>query len=191
MFKYITDNPIEAGKAITRLAARGEDGVVVHVCKEPCVWIGADLGQYDKSECTSNGIPVASGYYNGGAIVNFPGDVTASLTTWGNNDFGQQTVEHFRNRLSSLGIDSFVDNNDLIANDKKVVSWARATFKTGYCQSYVHFSIGTIDIELISKICKKEIKKMPGSLMELGVSTEDVLKELEALCNVEEIRTEG
>ena len=152
----------------------GHEGIVIHVSDKPSVWTG-QLPTIDKAACEENGLFIGTGKYLGGTIVNMKGDVSICHTSWGVTDFAPDIVDRFAEYLAERGISVTRDENDVLAGGKKILSWARATTLQGWTQSVIHFSVGKINLKLIKAICTKPMVKKPGSLSELGVTTEDVL----------------
>ena len=146
----------------------GHSGVVIHVCDEMCVWTG-QLGTLNWSECERLGLPVGQGQYLGGSIVNMLGDLSICITTWGNSELAPQIVDRMAEMLQSAGEVSR-DENDVLLDGKKVLSWARATMITGWQQSVIHCSVGPVDLETIQAVCMKPMEKIPGSLKEYGIT---------------------
>ena len=127
----------------------------------------------DKALARELGIPIWEGEHLGGSLVNFHGDLSLVLTTWGHIDFGERLFTATADYLRGKGIDVSTDNNDVLADGKKVMSWARATTKDGWVQSAAHFSVNT-DLDLIRQICTKPMAKEPGALSKYGVTADDL-----------------
>lgn len=165
----------------THLASEfSEERIITHVTKTSCVWTG-QLPTLNCEECEKRGIEIGQGEYLGGSIVNMPGDLSLCIVTWGDSDLAPQIVDKTAEWLSERGISITYDENDVLADSKKVVSWARATTLQGWCQSVVHFSIGEMDLELVKAICTKPMVKVPGALSEYGVTAEDLWTVIEPI----------
>ncbi len=149
----------------------GREGAIVCINDEPCVWTG-ELDTLDLAACKRHKLYVGRGKYIGGSIVNMPGDLSICITTWGNSDLAPQIVDRAVEWLEAKGVAITDDENDVLADGKKVISWARATTLQGWCQSVVHFSIGTMDLDLVREICTKPMLKEPGALSLYGVTAE-------------------
>ncbi len=161
-----------------RLASeQSEERLIIHRAFAPCAWTGR-LRTLNESECRRRGIPIGRGEYIGGSIVCMPGDLSLCLMSWGNSDFAPALVEAAADWLTERGIAVERDNNDVLADGKKVISWARATTVRGWTQSVVHFSVGPMDIGLVRAICTKPMAKEPGSLGEYGITAELILSAL-------------
>ena len=150
----------------------GHEGCVMHICVSHCVWTG-QLPTLDLAACNRHGMAVGRGEYLGGSIVNMVGDLSICITTWGNSDVAECIVSAMAERISSLGNITY-DENDVLLDGKKVLSWARATTMNGWCQSVVHCSIGEVDLELIQEVCTKPMVKVPGSLNSYGITDDDL-----------------
>lgn len=173
---YYTTNPLEAWE-LSKKCLLGESGIIIVKTIAPCVWTGR-LNTFDKNYCEENNIQVAYGLYLGGSIVAFPGDLSIMWVTWGKTDAPEQAVLKILNILKEKGIDAEIDENDVIADGKKVASWAGATTLNGWYQGVFHASINT-DLELINKICTKPMDKIPGQLSDYGINAEMVLDEIQ------------
>ena len=172
---YKTNNPQD----FTVLASEfSEERLIIDIADIACVWTG-QLNTYSPEVVRKHDFVVGQGEYLGGTIVNFPGDLSLCLVTWGNSmpTFGEDCV----NIILSM-IEGIKNGNDILVNDKKVASWARATTGSGWVQTVVHFSIN-IDKDLIKEICIKPMKKIPGQLSDYNIEATDILNKL----NIEEL----
>ena len=157
---------------------RGREGAVVCINDEPCVWTGA-LHTLDLAACRRRKLHVGKAIYLGGSIVNMPGDLSICITTWGNSDLAPRIVDRAAEWLAGRGVSIARDENDVLADGAKVISWARATTRKGWCQSVVHFSVGAMDLELVREICTKPLVKTPGALSLYGLTAEMIWNEIE------------
>jgi len=176
MTVYRTSDPEEAWW-LSKKCLAGQEGLIIVTTEVPCVWTGK-LRTFNKKYCEEHNVPVAYGEYLGGSIVAFPSDLSIMEVRWGDSSFAQDVIHTVEQWLLTRGLAVTYDTNDLLLDGKKVASWARATTVKGWCQSVVHFSIGT-DLELIREICIKPMTKIPGSLTPYGITAEDLLKLLE------------
>ena len=170
---YRTSDPAAAYR-LSRECMAGHEGEIIVVNVAPCVWTGR-LNTMDLSACAGRGLTVAYGEYLGGSIVCMPGDLSVMRVTFGSNEWAPELVDAAAAWLEGRGIAVTRDENDVLADGRKVISWARATGYEGWCQSVVHFSIGPMDLDLVRTVCTKPMTKVPGSLGEYGVTAEDVL----------------
>ncbi len=163
----------------------GREGAIVCINAAPCVWTG-ELNTLNLAACKRNKLYVGRGKYLGGSIVNMPGDLSICMTTWGNSELAPQIVERAAAWLEKRGAAITRDENDVLADGKKVVSWARVTTVQGWCQSVVHFSVGAMDLELVREICTKPMKKTPGALSLYGITAEMIWAEIKDIFGQEE-----
>lgn len=152
----------------------GHEGIVIYVSDAPSVWTG-QLPTINRAACAQKGLVIGTGQYLGGTIVNMVGDVSICHTSWGVTDFAPDIVNRFAEYMANRGIEVSRNENDILANGKKVLSWARCTTYAGWTQSVIHFSVGKMDLELVNLICEKPMLKEPGSLLKLGITTIDIL----------------
>lgn len=158
----------------------GREGVIVCINEAPCVWTG-ELLTLNLAACKKHGLYVGKGKYLGGSIVNMPGDLSICITTWGNSELAPEIAEHSAEWLTERGINITRDENDVLADGKKVISWARATTLQGWCQSVVHFSIGAMDLDLVREICTKPMFKVPGALSLYGITADMIWDEIKSI----------
>lgn len=158
----------------------GREGAIVCINEEPCVWTG-EFNTLNLEECKNRGLYVGKGKYLGGSIVNMPGDLSICITTWGDSDLAPYIVDRATEWLAERGINITRDGNDVLADGKKVISWARATTLHGWCQSVVHFSVGAMDLDLVREICTKPMVKVPGALSYYGITADMIWDEIKSL----------
>lgn len=179
----ITKDPKVFESYANKCLAEGQEGKMIHTADKPCVWVGLDESTYDRRECEKRGLEIGKGAYYAGAIVNAPGDVTFCLVTWGYTPIASQMYDTFAKDLSSRGLDVVQDNNDIIGNNKKLYSYVSVMQPSGYCITFGHFSVGEPDMEAIKAICTKPMGKVPGSLAEYGISTDEITSFVERIIN--------
>lgn len=171
-------------EAVANECLAGREGIVVCINADLCVWTG-ELATFDLAACKRNGLAVGRGKYLGGSIVCMPGDLSICITTWGNSELAPQVVDRATEWLARRGISITRDENDVLADGKKVISWARATTLQGWCQSVVHFSVGAMDLELVREICTKPMVKVPGALSDYGITAEMIWAEIAPLLSTD------
>ena len=174
-----TNDPQEFEKFANECLYAGREGAILHTATSVNVWTG-QLDTLNRRACLDHELFVGTGQYLGGTIVNMPGDLSVVIATWGSSEIGPQIVDRFAKLLEDRGIDIAEDENDILADGKKVISWARATTVKGWCQTVVHFSIGKMDLSLVQEICTKPMKKVPGALSDyniLAADCEDIVLE--------------
>ena len=132
----------------------GHEGFIIYISDGPSVLTGA-FNTLDREACKRLGLQVGEAPYHGGTIVNMPGDVSLCITTWGDSEIAREIVSMAAEWLEGLGVNVSRDSNDVLADGKKVISWARTMTLNGWCQSVVHFSVGKMDLKLVQEICTK------------------------------------
>ena len=174
---YYERDPREAERRCRELL-QGRPGLIVVRTTVPCVWTGK-RNTFDREFCGAKGIPAAYGEYLGGSIVCQPGDLSVMLISWGDKcpGFAGRCMDAAAELLTEAGAEVRRDSNDLLADGKKIASWARATTRSGWVQTVAHFSVNT-DLELIKRICTKPMRKVPGQLSDYGITAEDILGKL-------------
>ena len=174
MKTYRTESLTEALHLVTEWA---EDIAIIHISKEPWVLTGKPV-TLDLDACRKYRLQVGRAEYFGGTIVHAIGDLSIGINTWGRSDLAPQIFYDVKEWLQSRGLNISEDKNDLLVDDKKVVSWARVNLRSGWTQSGIHFSIGPVNLEMIKDICDKPMVKIPGSLGEYEITAEDILEEI-------------
>ena len=175
---YETGSPAEAYE-LSRMLLAGQEGVIVVRSVGPAVWTGR-LSTFDAEYCAEHGIPVAYGEYIGGSIVTADGDLSVMWITYGKNDYARRAADAMLELLRIHGISAEIDGNDVLADGKKVASWAGATTTTGWYQGAFHASVG-LDPELIRRICTKPMEKTPGALSQYGIDAEKILHTIDPI----------
>lgn len=159
------------------LSRAARELLIVHVTERPLVLTGA-LNTLDLDACVRLGLAVGRAAYLGGSIVCMPGDLSLCRVSWGGSSWAPELVGAAAAWLTGRGISVTRDGNDVLADERKVISWARATTREGWCQSVVHFSVGPMDLGLVRAVCTKPMAKTPGSLGEYGITAEEILQAL-------------
>ncbi len=177
----------EAAKFADRCLTDGHEGLDLLLNLSSFIQTG-ELAMYDNKAVEDANIAVIwKAKHLGGTIVSFAGDFNLCLITWGDRypTFGIDCINIVAEMLSDRGVTTELDNNDLIANGKKVASWAKATLISGYVQTVAHFSIN-VDVDLVKQICVKPMLKVPGSLGIYGIDAEMICEKVLDLLKVEE-----
>lgn len=170
-------NSLTEAVKLSRECLSGQGGMIVYVSEGPSVLTGT-FNTLDREACNRRGLQIGKAPYHGGSIVNMPGDLSLCITTWGDSEVAREIVDVTADWLSGLGVNVSRDNNDVLVDGKKVISWARTMALNGWCQSVVHFSIGRMDLEMVREICTKPMRKVPGQLCEYGITADDILTKL-------------
>lgn len=127
---------------------------------------------YDIEAINEYDFTVWQSAHKAGTIVCFPGDISFYYITKDANQLGKGVIDKAISYLKSLDLpDVELHNNDILISGHKVASWAEIRLPCGMVQSLAHFSIN-VDVEVIKKVCTKNVCKNPGSLSEYGVTTE-------------------
>ena len=95
---------------------------------------GTILKSYNNLECNKNNIVIANGYYFGGTIVNMPGDISLCLITYYDTDYAKELIKVFLKYFDDNDIKYTQDKNDILINNKKVISYAKGISKEGWHQ---------------------------------------------------------
>ena len=145
------------------------------------------LPSSDCDRARNLGIPVWQAGHLGGSIVCFPGDLSICLTTWGDTvpDFGRKCMQACIDALNERHVNLTVDGNDVLAQRRKVASWAKSHSISGWVQTVAHFSV-TVDIDLIRMLCTKPMKKNPGGLKDYGITADELWQRISALTGIKE-----
>lgn len=172
MKTYFIDDPFECVK-MSNECLEGHEGLIINICKSTFVETGSLRG-FRQDICDKYGIPVAKTGYHGGSIVCFPGDLSFCETHWGPSEFAPEMIEKAVVFLKGKDLEITRDENDILVDGEKVISWARFTTISGWVQSVVHFSINS-DLNLIKEICTKQMLKIPGALSKYGITADMLL----------------
>lgn len=118
----------------------------------------------------------------GGTIVAFPNDIDIGILKKDGFDLGKNILIFLKEKLSKYIVNLEIIGNDLLVDNKyKVVSFASTNAGDNYIYTVVHISLNP-NVEIISKVCTKEMKKIPKGLSDYGLTTElieEILQELE------------
>lgn len=169
---FKVSDPKEAIAFAQRCLAEGKEGLDLFYNTDIFVQTGI-THTADLDKARELGLPIWRAEHLGGTIICFPGDLSMCLVTWGNSmpDFGERSMEAVAELLEERGAVVTYDNNDVLADGKKVASWARATLVSGFVQTVLHFSVN-VDLELIKEICIKTMEKVPGALSDYGITAD-------------------
>ena len=154
-------------------------GVMIHPTEKLYVWLtdrpamaAGSIVYCSPRECEQNGIEVVRLEHMDGSILCFPGDLTLMNVSHGNSGMGRQIMLTIQAMLTEGGFDARIDGNDVLVNGLKVASWT-STRAQNYTATYVQCSVNT-DTELIRKLCRKPMYKIPGALRDFGISASDI-----------------
>lgn len=117
----------------------------------------------------------------GGTIVAFPNDIDIGILKEDGFDLGKNILFFLKEKLSKNIENLEIVGNDLLVDRKyKVISYASTNIGKNYIYTVVHISVNP-NIEIISNVCTKEMKKVPKGLIDYGFTTESIEKILQEL----------
>ena len=165
--KYLDELP--------QLIQNHNETVVVY-SDETCILQGENSFNYIE------GVKIYKTHDFGGTIVNFEGDLCVGNYQYMVFDYGEKFMKKFTEFLVSKGLNATFTGNDILIDDKfKVASYMSQNIG-GTIYTAIHISIN-MDLDLISKVCIKQINKIPTGLTEYGITTDMVKKWLEVELN--------
>ena len=129
----------------------------------------------NKDFCDKYNIPCFRLGRKGGAIVFFPGNIAVDAIYLGTNkELPYFFREDFISFLRSHGIETELDNNDIMVDNKKVAGVVYTEIANKYSYLGMAISINS-DVDLINQICTKPMIKIPGALSDYGITTEKMM----------------
>lgn len=162
-----------------------DDKETMIVCHADTKVIGHGRNEsfFDKQYCIDNNIILLNANFDGGACVVFEDDVNVICYQYGFSDIGMRAMNIVNDYLKEKGLNSDVIGNDLIITEGetlyKVGSFASVWVNNDHgVETVIHFALN-IDDELIRRICKKEVNKIPKSLSDYGITSKEILEVLE------------
>lgn len=137
-----------------------------------------DQQDFNKIYCNENNILYRYERRRGGCLVLFPNNI---LTLDIRPVEEQQIVKNFEGDfalfLQNKGLEVDIDKNDILVDNKKIVGQVAFPLPSP-CEGLLYFgtqiSINS-DSELIDKICTKPMNKVPGALIDYGITTSEVM----------------
>ena len=141
----------------------------------------------DKDAARALGIPVWEARHTGGSIVCFPGDLSLCMIWRQGCDPADRWMRICARLLEERGAAVTFDHNDVLADGRKVASWANAGLPDGWMQTVAHFSVN-VDLGLIRKLCTKPMIKTPGALSEYGITAEMLWGEIRELIELKNFK---
>ena len=169
----------EAVDTLNRCVLQEMPIIIVNHADEKVIGHGRDLTLFDIDYCEENNIVLLNANFSGGACVVFEDDVNIICYHEGFSDIGQRTLELVNSYLQDKGLNSSIIGNDLIITEDeilyKVGSFASVWINNDRgMETVIHFALN-IDNELIERICKKPINKIPKSLSDYGITSQELL----------------
>lgn len=129
----------------------------------------------NKEFCDDNDIAYFRLDRKGGAIVFFPGNIAIDAIYLGTDkELPYFFREDFISFLQAHGINTELDNNDIMVDHKKVAGVVYAEILGKYSYLGMAISINS-DVDLINQICTKPMVKIPGALSDYGITTQEVM----------------
>lgn len=169
-------------KKIMNCVDLGKEVIILCLADETVIGHGIYEDAYDGEYCRKNKIPMLNANFSGGACVIFEGDINFVCCHKGFSDFGKRAIEVVREYLKQKGLPVTIEGNDLIVNEDNVRYKVGSTASTyinddEFTETVVHISI-TVDNDLIERICRKPMEKIPKGLLDYKVTASEILKYL-------------
>ena len=147
----------------------------------PIIDLSVNYGNEDdinREFCDKNNIHYRYENRSGGCMVFFPNNII-TLDIYPTDNFLRQHkyLNDLVEYLKRKGINATTDNNDLMIDNKKIIGAVSENLPAPY-NDWVYFGTAisiNSDAELIDKICKKPMKKIPGSLSDYGITTKEII----------------
>ena len=140
----------------------------------PLVHLGLE-NDINEEYCLEHNIPIFKVERTGGAIVSNINDFDIIIV---NKDLNKDVLPKLFYRLicicNNKNLNFKMDKNDLLIDGRKVASYAYRMLKNGLTYLAMHLSM-SVDLELINNICKKEMLKVPGGLVDFGITDSEIL----------------
>ena len=97
---------------------------------------------FDETAASREGLLCFPLRHHQGTTVCFPGDLSLMELRHDRTCRCREAIHQVRERLLTMGVPARMEGNDLLADGRKVASWA-ANEQGGYRQTAAHFSIHT------------------------------------------------
>ena len=111
----------------------------------------------------------------GGTLIMSEGDLDIGHFKLGFNNFNERFGKELLEYLSKKNIKCEWVGNDLIVDSKYKVASYSSVMYDGLLYSAFHISVN-IHLDIIKKVCKKEMVKIPRGLSDYGITTEELKK---------------
>lgn len=147
--------------------ANSKNETVIITNNENCILIG------ENSYNEVNGLTAYKTHNAGGCLVNFKDDVCISEFTDKEIDTGEIWMDKLVEYLKNKGLDVQKEGNDVLVDGYKVGSYMRANID-GCWNTACHISIG-MDLDMVKKVCTKEMHKVPIGLKEWGITQQEII----------------
>ena len=135
----------------------------------------------DLEYCKDHDIPCYNLHRSGGSIVYFKGNVSwADVRPNDTENYENANISFLRElnkNLREKGINSILEGNDILIDGYKVASGYAINLPPDFKKTYSGVQINVnCDVEIIKKVCKKEMKKTPKALSDYGITTQDMVE---------------
>ena len=125
-----------------------------------------------------NDVPVYKTHDFGGSIVNFKEDVCVCNYQTDLNSFGDDLMDLLVVYFKRRGLNAERDGNDILVDeDYKVASYMSEKIN-GCIYTAAHISVG-MDLNIIERVCTKEMIKIPKGLLDYGITQQDIISLIE------------
>ena len=155
------------------------------VADQTAAVVGTNLGS-NLETIKQTGTKLIQINHEGGTIVLSAGDVDIGIFTkdFSGHDYRDKILQRLMS-LIEIDKDRIVwDNNDILIDGKKVVGYGSRRY-SDILYTAIHISINA-NLELIQKICTKPMVKVPGSLSDYNIKSEDIVRILYDIFDDEE-----
>lgn len=112
------------------------------------------------------------GKYIGGNVIAFPGDLVCNWIS--NKSILDKFISDLVMFLQNKGLLVYGDNNDVMIDGQKLFGTMTTPYNGNYYEGM--FLSFNPDVEIIDKICKKEMKKKPIGLSCFGITPEEMIE---------------
>lgn len=157
---------------------QNKNQTVIGTSNETCILQGENMPNLIE------GIPVYKTHDFGGSIIHFKEDVSVSNYQSNFNDWGDNLMDIIANYLKSKGINAVRKGNDILIDECYKVASYMSEMLNGCLYTAAHISIG-MDLDLIKKVCTKEMIKIPKGLKDYGITKEEIISLIEREVNDE------
>lgn len=128
--------------------------------------------QVDETICNALGYEIVESYNNAGTIVSNSGDVLIGHFAPPENGWYNRFVAYFVDWLRTKGLNAEYVDNDILVDGYKVCGMCITRYGA------VDYTGGIISVNAnlnhITAICRKPMKKIPKGLSEYGITTNEV-----------------
>lgn len=164
---------------VSRLKDKIEGGVYL-IHSNPLV-IVSNSHEINDEYVRQTGFTVWNSRNFGGTIVAFPGDIDIGILKKNGYSLGKEFLENMKQKLSQKIQNIEIIGNDIIIDGKyKTISYASINVGDNYVYTVIHVSFNP-NVEIINKICTKQMIKIPKGLVDYGLTTtelEEIVKDI-------------